>query len=135
MPQPVTYKPPRRINVVSVTVVLAAIALAWAGYEWVRVAFLRQEAFRMLEEASSTVSGRRGMYRKDPREVDNLRRRMESQIQRIGVDDPDIETWIDLEGTSASFGVVFTATYHWPMDVLAPIEREFQIEHVIALPE
>lgn len=135
MAQPVKYKPPRRINPVSVTVVLALLAGAWTAYEGIRVAFLRQEAFRMLEEAGSTLSGRRGMYRQNPKEVDLLRSRMESQIVGIGVDDPDIETWIDIEGTKVSFGVVFTARYHWPMDVLEPIDRDIQIEHVIAVPE
>lgn len=135
MAQPVTYKPPRRINVVSVTVVVMLAVAAWSGYEWIRVAFLRQEAFRMLEETSSTVSGRRGMYRNNPKELDLLRRRMESQIVGVGVDDPDLETWIEIEGTKANFGVVFSASYHWPMDVLEPIVREIQIEHVIDLPE
>jgi hypothetical protein len=135
MPSPVTYKPPRRINVVSVTVVACLLAAGWATYEWIRVMFLRQEAFRMLEETSSTFSGRRALYRQSPNEVELLRQRMESSIQGIGVEDPDLETWIELDGPNATFGAVFSAWYHWPMDVLAPVEREFQIEHAIALPE
>ena len=133
--EPVKYKQPRVINVVSVVLVLLLAAGGWAGYEMIRVAFLRQEAFRVLEETGSTFAGRRQLYRKDAREREALRGRMESQIRQIGVDDPELESWIEVEGTAANFGAVFTAEYHWPFDVLEPFRRDVQIEHLVTLPE
>lgn len=135
MAQPVKYKQPRVVNVVSVIFVAALLAAGWVGYELVRVGFLRQEAFRMLEETGSAFAGRRQLYRKDASELDHLRQRMESQIRSVGVDDPDLESWIEIEGNSAQFGAVFTAWYHWPFDVIAPYGRDVQIEHVVALPD
>lgn len=135
MAQPVKYKQPRVVNVVSVIFVVTLLAAGWAGYEMVRVGFLRQEAFRMLEETGSAFVGRRQLYRKDASELEHLRNRMESQIRSVGVDDPDLESWIELEGNSAQFGAVFTARYHWPFDVLEPYGRDVQIEHIVALPD
>lgn len=135
MAQPVKYKKPRAVNVVSVIFVLCLLVAGWVGYELVRVGFLKQEAFRMLEETGSSFSGRRQLYRRDAREVENLRNRMESQIRSVGVDDPELESWIEIEGPSARFGAVFTAWYHWPFDVFEPYGRDVQIEHIVALPD
>lgn len=135
MAQPVKYKKPRAVNVVSVIFVLCLLAAGWAGYEVVRVGFLKQEAFRMLEETGSSFAGRRQLYRRDARELENLRNRMESQIRSVGVDDPELESWIEIEGPSARFGAVFTAWYHWPFDVFEPYGKDVQIEHIVALPD
>jgi hypothetical protein len=135
MAQPVTYKKPRVVNVVSVILVVGLLAAGWAGYEMVRVAFLKQEAYRMLEETGSGFAGRRQLYRRDARELEYLRSRMESQIRSVGVDDPEMESWIEIEGPSARFGAVFSASYHWPFDVLQPYVRDVQIEHIVALPD
>ncbi len=133
--QPVRYKQPRVINVVSVTVVVLLVAAAYAGYEAIRVSFIKQEAYRVLEETSSTFAGRRQLYRKEARERELLRTRMASQLEGVGVLDPEMETWIEVEGGVAKFGAVYTAWYHWPFDVLAPIGADVQIEHVLTLPE
>jgi hypothetical protein len=89
----------------------------------------------MLEETGSGFSGRRQLYRRDAREVENLRNRMESQIRSVGVDDPDMESWIEIEGPTARFGAVFTVWYRWPFDVLQPYGSDVQIEHVVTLPD
>lgn len=129
---PVRYKKPRAINLVSVTLVLAVAALGYAGWEFARVLFLRQEAYRVLEETGSAFYGRRSLYRTEPLEVDALERKMMQRLREIGVSDPDAETWIEVEQDGAHFGVVYTAMYHWPLDVFAPIRRDVQIEHVSA---
>lgn len=130
---PVKYRQPRAINVVSVIVVLTLLAAGYAGYEIVMGTFLQQEAYRVLEETSSTFAGRRQLYRKDDQQREQLRVKMESQIRSIGVTDPDLETWIDVDGTRSTFGVVFTAYYHWPFDVLEPIPHEHQLEHELVM--
>lgn len=130
---PVRYKKQRAINLVSVTVVLLLAALGYAGWELARVLLLRQEAYRVLEETGSTFYGRRSLYRADVRERDALERKMTQQLREIGIADPDAETWIEVEPDGAHFGVVYTAMYHWPFDVFAPIRRDVQIEHVSPL--
>lgn len=130
---PAQYKKQRSINVVSITVLLLLLALGYAGWEYVRVAFARQEAFRVLEETSSTFAGRSSLYRADADEREQLRKRMTQQLFAAGVTDPEAETWIELDKDGAHFGVVYTATYHWPFDVLEPIERDIQIERTISI--
>lgn len=132
--QPVKYRSPRLINPVSVTLVALLLAGGYAGYEFVRVEFTKQEAFRVLEETSSTFAGRQSLYRADAKQRDELRRKMQLQLVAIGISDPAIETWIDVEGDQAMLGVVYTAQYHWPFDVRTPIDREFQVEYALALP-
>jgi hypothetical protein len=135
---PVRYKQPRAINLVSVTVVLLLVAGGYAAWEYGRVMFRRQEAYRVLEETGSALLGRSSLYREDAREREALRKRMAQQLREVGVTDPDAETWIDVESSGAQHearcGVVYTAAYHWPFDVLAPIERDIQIEHTVVLP-
>jgi hypothetical protein len=133
--QPVRYKQPRIINIVSVTVVLLLLAAGWVGYEVVRTTFLEQEAYRVLEETGSTFAGRRQLYRKDAREREALRARMQSQLVGIGIDDPEVETWIEVDGNRANLGAVYTTWYHWPFDVLSPYGRDVQIEHQVVMPE
>lgn len=132
--QPVTYRSPRLINPVSVTFVALLVAAVYAGYEFVRVSFLRQEAYRVLEETSSTFSGRRTHYLREARDREALRTVMDQQLVSIGVRDPERETWVEVEPARALFGVVYTEQYHWPFDVLPPIERETQVEHELSLP-
>lgn len=132
--QPVKYRSPRVINPVSVTLVALLLAGGYAGYELVRVEFTKQEAFRVLEETGSTFAGRHGLYRSDAKQREDLRRKMQLQLVSIGISDPAIETWIDVEGDQAQLGVVYTAQYHWPFDALTPIDREFQVEYELALP-
>ena len=132
--QPVKYRSPRVINPVSVTLVALLLAGGYAGYEFVRVEFAKQEAFRVLEETGSTFAGKHALYRSDPKQREELRRKMQSQLVAVGISDPALETWIDVEGDQAKLGVVYTAQYHWPFDVRAPITREFQVDYELALP-
>ena len=132
--QPVKYRSPRVINPVSVTLVALLLAGGYAGYEFIRVELTKQEAFRVLEETGSTFAGRHSLYRTDAKQREELRRKMQNDLVAIGVSDPALETWIDVEGEEAKLGVVYSTQYHWPFDVLTPIDREFQVEYVLALP-
>ena len=135
MSLPVAYQAPRLINPISVAFVLFLAAGIYAAYQMVMVSFLRQEAYRVLEETGSKFAGRRQAYRNDVNLRESLREKMEGDLRGIGVDDPDIETWVDPGEHDAEIGVVFTAWYHWPFDVLQPIPREFQVEHVVQYPQ
>ena len=132
--EPVKYRRPRVINPVSVTLVALLLAGGYAGYEFVRVYIQRQEAYRVLEETGSAFAGRQALYRRDTKEREALRRKMTQELVAIGLTDPDLETWIDVQPQRTSIGVVYTAWFHWPFDALAPIAHEYQVEHEVALP-
>jgi hypothetical protein len=130
---PAQYKKQRSINAVSIALLLLLVAGAYAGWQYARVLWQRQEAYRVLEETGSAFYARSSVYRADMHEREALRRRMEQQLLSVGIADPNAETWIDVGDGAAQLGVVYTAKYHWPFDALAPIERDIQIEHTIAL--
>jgi hypothetical protein len=133
MPEPVTYKKPRRINVVSVALVLALALGAYAAYQFLPLYFQKQEVYRVLEETSSAFAGRRGLYIEDRHARETLRRKMDTDIRNLGVRDPDLETWIEVHGDEARFGALYSAWVQWPFDVLAPQEHVYEIQHTLTI--
>lgn len=135
MAQQVKYKKPRRINPVSVVVVLALATVAYLAYQYLPMFLQKEEAYRVLEETSSRFSGRRGYYVQESKPREMLRRQMENDIRRLGIDDPDIETWIEIDDTEVHFGVVYSVWLTWPFEVIAKQEVEYHVEHVLKIPK
>ena len=134
MPTPVQYEKPRRINVVSVTLVLLLLLAGYAAWQWAPLYFERHEAYRVLQETGSKIAGRPGLYAQDEQAREDLRRTMQRQLVEIGIDDPKLETWIELEGKELRLGVVYSAFFEWPLDVIERHEIVEQVEHVVTLP-
>ncbi len=131
MAQAVKYKKPRRINVVSVALVLIIALVVYLSWQFFPLFMQKQEAFRVLEETGSAFSGRRGLYLESRDEAEALRQRMESDLRRAGVEDPDLETWIEFEEGEASFGAVYSIFISWPLNVLPRQEHVYEVEHVV----
>jgi hypothetical protein len=129
--QQVHYRKPRLINPVSVIVVLLLLAGGYAAYQLIPSYFARQEAYRVLEEHSSQFAGRKARYLTHREELDALRRKMEGELRRVGVSDPEMESWIEVEGESAHFGVVYSDAFVWPFGVLPPSERTYELEYTL----
>lgn len=134
MPNPVQYKKPRRINVVSVTLALVLLALGWVAYQWLPLYFKRHEAYRVLQETGSKLSKRAGFYEQDTQAREDVRKTMQRELVNVGVDDPKLETWIEIEGKEARLGVVYSAWIEWPLDVVERHETVYEVEHVLVLP-
>ncbi len=134
MIEPIRYKKPRRINFVSVTLVLALALGVYAAYQFLPLWFMKNEVHRVLQETSSTFAGRRNLYVEDAQARDTLRRRMETDIRNLGVDDPDLETWIEVDRGEARFGAVYSRWVEWPFGVVAPQEHVYEVEHTLPLP-
>ncbi len=134
MSKTVTYKKPRLINPVTVTL---ALLLAFAGlltYKFLPVFLKKQEAYRVLDEHASYFGGSRNRYMAVPEEVDNLERQMRNELRRIGVSDPDMETWIEIDSDhEVRFGVAYVEIVHWPFDVVQPQVENVQIEYQLML--
>lgn len=133
MAQVVRYKKPRRFNVVTATLLVLALALGYLLYVLVPPFLLEQEAYRVLEETGSKLAGQYGHYRNDASAREQLRQTMTKQLRQIGVDDPDMETWIELRGPEVRIGVAYAVLIAWPFDVLPPHPSIHQVEHVFAL--
>jgi hypothetical protein len=134
MPTPVEYEKPRRINVVSVTLVLLLLLAGYAAWQWAPLYFQRHEAHRVLQATGSTIAGRAGFYERDDDAREDLRKAMQRQLVEVGIDDPKLETWIEIEGKELRLGAVYSAWIEWPLDVIERHESVYQVEHVIALP-
>lgn len=133
MATPIKYKKPRRINAVSITVVALLLLAGYALFQYAPMFFMRHEAYRVLEETGSEMSHRTAHYSQDKRELENLRRRMQSKIKGLGVEDPDLETWIEIEGKEVRLGVVYSAWFEWPFAVMKPIESTYELEHTLVV--
>lgn len=134
MATPIKYKKPRRINVVSVTLVVVLSLLAYAGYQWFPLYMTRNEAYRVLQETSSKLAGRAGYYEQDAGAREELRKAMQRELTRVGVEDPKLETWIEIEGKEVRLGVVYSTWIEWPFDVIKAQESVYEVEHVVVLP-
>lgn len=131
MAQAVKYKKPRRFN--SVTVVLLAVTglCVFFAYQYLPLFLQKQEAYRVLEETGSAFSGKRTYYVKDGKATESLRRRMTNDLRRVGVQDPDLETWIEYEEHEARFGAVYSIFIEWPFQVVSKQEFVYEVEHVV----
>ncbi len=134
MTTPVKYKKPRRINAVSITLVLLLAVGVYAAIQYLPLYMLRQEAYRVLEETGSTLAGRPTMYIDDREAVDSLRAEMQTKIRNVGVDDPKTETWIEFEGKTVRLGVLYSSWVEWPFGVIPRQESIYEIEHELVLP-
>jgi len=134
MPKSVKYKKPRLINPVSVTLALMLAFADLLTYKFLPVFLKKQEAYRVLDEHASLFGGSRNRYLAVPEEVDNLERQMRAELQRVGVDDPEFETWIEIDSEhEVRFGVAYIEVIHWPFDIVEPKVENVQIEYQLLL--
>lgn len=129
----VKYKKPSRINVVSVTLALALVVGAVLAWEYVPLFLLKQEAYRVLEETSSTFAGRKGHYLEDEGAREELRMHMTRELRSLGILDPAAETWIEVEGHEVRFGIVYGMWIEWPLDVVPRSEKVYEVEHLLVV--
>ncbi|MBV1859763.1 MAG: hypothetical protein KUG77_15230 [Nannocystaceae bacterium] len=131
MAQAVKYKKPRKLNSVSIVLLLLATLSVYLGYQYLPLYLQKQEAYRVLEETGSAFSGRRAFYIKKPKALETLRRGMESDLRRVGVDDPDLETWIERDDKEMAFGAIYSIFIEWPFGAIPKQEFVYEVEHVV----
>lgn len=133
MAQAVKYKRPRKINLVSVTLGSITALIVYLGYQYLPNYLLEQEAYRVLEETASHFYGSRMRYLANPDLIENLRRRMHNEMRLMGVDDPDSESWIEVDDHEVRFGIIYSKWITWPFDVIEKQEKVYEIEHTVAV--
>lgn len=133
MPQVLKYKKPRKLNVVSVTLALVLGLAAYLTYQYLPLYLKKQETYRVLEETGSTFAGRKSRYLASSDRMESLRRKMEAQLRQIGVSDPQLETWIEVDEPEVIFGAIYSEWIEWPFDVIAKQEKVYQVEHRVVL--
>ena len=133
MDEPVKYKKPSRINVVSVTLALALALGALLAWQYVPLYLLEQEVYRVLEETGSVFAGRKGFYMGDDAARDELRAKMERELRALGIEDPAAETWIEVEGREVRLGIAYGKWIEWPFDVVPRSEKVYEVEHLVVM--
>lgn len=134
MATPVKYKRPRKINVVSVSLAIIVGTAIYLAYQYFPLYMQKQEAYRVLEETGSAFAARKSYYREEPEARESLRRKMEADLRRVGLSDPELETWIEMEGLETWFGCAYTVEVHWPAEILETQRFDYEVEHHVVLP-
>jgi len=134
MARVVRYKRPRKINVVTVTLALLLGAAGYLVWQYLPLYLKEQEAYRVLEETGSKVAGRIGRYRSDAKLREGERKRMLSDLVRMGITDPNAEVWLEVEKKEVRVGVVYSEWVQWPMDLIPREEKVYEVEHIVRVP-
>ena len=134
MAKAIKYKRQRKLNWVSITLILAALFIAYLISQYLPLYFRKQEAYRVLDETSSQFAGRKNRYLANDDQMIALQRRMENDLRLIGVTDPDMESWIEVDNkNTVRFGVIYSETISWPYDVIEPQTEEVELEYTLTL--
>jgi len=133
MSRPLKYRKPRRINVVSVTIVAILVVIGVIAWEYIPLYITKNEAYRVLESTGSTFAGRDAYYTEDKNARESLRLKMDKELRLAGVDDHEMESWIEIEGKELKVGVVYSKFIEWPFNVVAKTEELYEIEHTLIL--
>lgn len=134
MAKTVHYKRPRKINPVSVSLTLAAMIGAYLTYQYLPIYLRKSEALRVLDETSSKFAGSKRRYLASPDHIEALRRDMHAELIRMGLTDPEMETWIEVDSEHmVQFGVAYGELLEWPYDVIEPRFETVQVEFDLVL--
>lgn len=128
MAKPVNYKPPRRFNLVSVPLFIALGLFGYFASQYVPLYFLKQEALRVIDETGSAISGHRGLYKSNSSAREKLRRKMEAELRAVGVEDPELECWIEVDNGEARLGAIYSEWLTWPFEVFPKRELVYEVE-------
>ncbi|MEE9384721.1 MAG: hypothetical protein V3V08_15060 [Nannocystaceae bacterium] len=134
MVKTVHYKRPRKINPVTVSLALAVSLSGYMAYQYLPMLLRKNEAARIIDETSSKFAGRKSRFLASAQRIEQLRKTMHADLVRVGISDPDMETWIEVDSIHAiRFGVAYAETIRWPHDWIEPQLRVFEVERDLEL--
>jgi hypothetical protein len=126
MAEPVTYKK-QRFNIVAIVIVLVLVAVGYLAFKFLPIKLRESEAMRVLDEVSSEFTGKAPRMLAEPDEVKKLHRKLVSDMQDIGVADPNAEYWIEIDNDDqVRFGVLYSDWIALPFR--DPLERIHELE-------
>jgi hypothetical protein len=105
----VTYKKPRKFNIVVVGLLATLVLLAYLAYTYLPLYFRKSEVMRVLDETSSEFTSQAGRMLAERKLIDHMLSKMRSDIQALGVSDPNAEYWIEAEDeNNVRFGALYS---------------------------
>ena len=128
------YKKPRKINAVSISLAFVAFVLGWVVYQYLPATLLKQEAYRVLDETASKFAHRKSLYLTSKPDLAKLRGKMNSQLRLVGIKDPAMESWIEIDDKHhVRFGVLYSYFIEWPGDVIKKQEKTVEMEYPLEI--
>jgi hypothetical protein len=105
----VTYKKPRKFNIVVVGLLGGLALLVYLAWLYIPLYFRKSEVMRVLDETSSEFTGSSSRMLADDKLVDKMLREMRNEIQALGVNDPQAEYWIEIDNDDQiRFGALYS---------------------------
>ncbi len=109
MSDAVTYKKPRKFNIVVILILGALLLGGYLAWVYLPVYIRKAEVVRVLDETSSAFTGQASRMLNDDNAAKKLKREMISSLQAVGVEDPDAEYWIEVDDDDqVRFGVLYS---------------------------
>lgn len=131
MAEAVTYKKPRRFNIVVIGMLLALVAGLYTAWLYIPIAMRKGEVVRVLDETSSEFTSQAARFDAEPKLVGAMMNKMRSKMQEVGVTDPNAEYWIEFDDANeVVFGALYSEWIKYPL--LEPREKIVEVQLVCA---
>lgn len=128
MAESVEYKQPRKLNVVVIAILAALVILVYVAWLYLPAYFRKSEVMRVLDETSSSFTGKASRMLADRKLVDKMLSDMRSQIQELGVNDPQAEYWIDIDDEDTiRFGALYSDWIDLPFTEPKEVVNELEM--------
>jgi hypothetical protein len=132
MAQEFRYKK-QRFNIVAISIVLLIAGAIYAAYLFIPSRLRESEVLRVLDETSSEFTGIAPRMLEVRDEVRKLQRKMQTNIENVGVDDPNAEYWIEIDNDNqVRFGVLYSDWIDLPFR--EPHEQIHELEMMCTRP-
>lgn len=123
----------KRFNIVAIALVLMLAAAGYAAYLFIPGMIRESEVVRVLDETSSEFMGQAPRMLEVRDEVRKLQRKMQNNLQTVGVDDPNAEYWIEIDDdNTVRFGVLYSDWITLPFR--EPYEQIHELEMLCTRP-
>ena len=124
----VTYKKPRKFNIVVIGILAALTAGIYLAWVYLPAYFRRSEVIRVLDETSSSFTGKASRMLADQKLVDSMLNEMASTIRDLGVNDPHAEFWIEIDDDDTlRFGTLYSDWIELPFTDAREVVNELEM--------
>ena len=123
MAKQIKYRRVRKLNNVTIILGLLLLMMGLTAWEVGPELLLRTETKRILKAKRDLFERNRSRFYGKEDALTKMKFELSRELRSAGVRDPAMECWIE-EGNDyqVEFGVIYTQTFHWPFDLVAPTE-------------
>ncbi len=128
MAESVQYKKPRKLNIVVIAILGGLAFLVYLAWLYLPSYFRKSEVMRVLDETSSEFMGISSRMLADDDLVDKMLGDMRSDIQELGINDPQAEYWLEIDSDDqVRFGVLYSDWIKLPFMEAMEVVNELEM--------